>query len=78
MEMESQYHRDFSLMFSKLSIKRQPEERVRNITGMDFTPENFVHAIQEHKRLAKQAQETTQETAQWRSKRMHLARNKAS
>jgi hypothetical protein len=26
-------------------------------TGMDFTPENFVHAIQEHKRLAKQAQE---------------------
>ena len=69
-----QYHRDFSLLFAKLSEKRQVEERVLNCTGVEFSPENFINATLECRRLGKKLQNSQDAIAQLSKNRTEMMR----
>lgn len=65
--------RDFSLLFNNLSQTRRKETNVKNLTGLDFTVDNFAQMHFDNKRLWAQHARLVQEKQSWTKRRSKLA-----
>lgn len=61
-----QYHKDFSMMFARLAEQHSVHERVRNVTGLEFSPSNFINIALGKKRLANTIDKYMAEAGMWR------------
>ena len=61
-----QYHKDFSMLYSKLASDRNQAERIRNVTGMDYTSENFVQSVLALRRSRAQENAMSEEARKWK------------
>jgi hypothetical protein len=67
-----QYHKDFSMLYLKSAAKRQVEERVRSITGLEFSSESFINVVLHNKRLVSSAECNSQDASKWRAIKQQL------
>jgi hypothetical protein len=68
-----QVDRDFSLLFNHLSQLRRKENNAKNLTGLDFTVENFAQLHFENKRSWAQHAQLVHEKRSWTRRRSKLA-----
>ena len=54
------------MLYAKLACKRETEERVRSITGLDFTSESFVNVVLHNRRLVASAESAALDARNWR------------
>lgn len=61
-----QYHKDFSILYSRLANQRASDERVRSVTGMEFTACNFINTSIHNRRLTASVNKLSSDASKWR------------
>jgi hypothetical protein len=63
-----QYHKDFCMLYSKLASDRSQAERVWNVTGMDYTSENFIQSALALRSSRAREKAMSEEASKWKMK----------
>jgi hypothetical protein len=67
-----QYHKDFSMLFGQMAQQKQMEERVRSITGLNLTADNFVNLALQNKSLKKMNEKLSSDASKWAKLRARM------
>ena len=60
-----QFHKDFSMLFGKMAHNRMLEERVRGVTGLNYTGDTFVNLALENKKLKSVNRTLSADASKW-------------